>query len=104
MSYSKVNLTNGFAVKTAPVGFSWTTLFFGFFVPLLRGDWMWAAIILVANIFSYGLASIVFAFVYNKIYMKSLFSKGFYIHNMEPNITEDVVKNYVGYLNLPSKP
>ena len=52
-------------------------LFFGIFVPLCRGDWKWFLIILVANLFTYGLASVVFAFVYNKIYIKDLLEKGY---------------------------
>ena len=31
-------------MKLAPVGYSWTNLFFGFFVPLFRGDWKWAVL------------------------------------------------------------
>ena len=38
-------------VKEAPVGFSWTVLFFGGFVPLVRGDWGYFFIMLVANYF-----------------------------------------------------
>ena len=60
------NLAKGF------VGFSWTTLFFGFFVPLVRGDWKWFFIMIIACTLSVGLANIVFCFVYNKIYTRSL--------------------------------
>ncbi len=49
-------------VKEAPVGFSWTVLFFGAFVPLFRGDWGWFFIMLIANIITFGIASILFAF------------------------------------------
>ena len=64
-------------VKIVKEGFSWTMLFFGIFVPLYRGDWKWFLIILIANIFTYGLASIVFAFIYNKIYINDLLEKGY---------------------------
>ena len=64
-------------VKVVKEGFSWTMLFFGIFVPLYRGDWKWFLIILIANIFTYGWASVVFAFIYNKIYINDLLEKGY---------------------------
>ena len=64
-------------VKIVKEGFSWTILFFGIFVPLYRGDWKWFLIILIANIFTYGWASVVFAFIYNKIYINDLLEKGY---------------------------
>ncbi len=86
--------------KEVPVGFSWTYFFFGFMVPLLRGDWKWAIISFIPwaiffasgflqNIplllsivigildFGYLLAWIIFAFFYNKLYVKSLIEEGF---------------------------
>ena len=62
-------------VKVVKEGFSWTMLFFGIFVPLYRGDWKWFLIILIANLFTYGLASVAFAFIYNKIYIDDLLEK-----------------------------
>lgn len=64
-------------VKIVKEGFSWTTLFFGVFVPLYRGDWKWFLIMLIVNLFTYGLGSIVFAFIYNKIYIDDLLAKGY---------------------------
>ena len=64
-------------VKIVKEGFSWTMLFFGIFVPLYREDWKWFLIILIANIFTYGWASVVFAFIYNKIYINDLLEKGY---------------------------
>ena len=64
-------------VKVVKEGFSWTMLFFGIFVPLCRGDWKWFLITLIANLFTYGLASVVFAFIYNKIYINDLLEKGY---------------------------
>lgn len=64
-------------LKNIKVGFSWTTLFFGLFVPLVRGDWKWFIIMLIADIVTCGIANIVFCFIYNKIYINDLLEKGF---------------------------
>lgn len=75
-------------VKEAPVGFSQTVLFFGAFVPLFRGDWGWFFIMLIANIITFGIASILFAFIYNRIYLHNSLKKSF------------KVKSYVGSKKL----
>ena len=62
--------------KEAYVGFSWTTFFFGPFVPLFRGDFKWFLIMLV-GLFTFGILNIVFAFTYNKIYTNNLVAKGY---------------------------
>lgn len=65
------------ALKQAPVGFSWTTLFFGFFPALFRGHWTGAVIIFLIGWLTLGFAHLIFAFVYNKMYVKHLLSEGF---------------------------
>ena len=71
-------------IKQAKVGFSWTTFFFGFFPALFRGDFKWFAIILLIDIFiapfTVGIGDfiigLVFAIIYNNIYIKDLLAKG----------------------------
>lgn len=64
--------------KKTKVGFSWTTLFFGFFTALFRNDRKWAIIMFLLAMFSFGLSWLVFPFIYNKIYIKRLLKKGYY--------------------------
>jgi len=72
-------------IKECPTGYSWTTLFFGCFVPLFRGDIKWAAILflilVVAGGVSVGVGSFVadavFAVFYNEMYIKDLLEQGY---------------------------
>lgn len=75
-------------IKEVKAGFSWTTLFFVFFPALFRGDLKWAAIMIVVSLVAGLLTSwmgsigvvvsqIIFAFVYNKIYIKELLEYGY---------------------------
>lgn len=64
-------------IREAPIGFSWTTLFFGPFPAIFRSDWPSAAIILLISIFTGGLSNLVFCFIYNKMYAKRLLQDGF---------------------------
>ena len=63
--------------KEVKRGFSWTMLFFGFLVPLLRGDIIWTIASLVLAGFTYGISWLILPFFYNKIYLNSLLNKGF---------------------------
>ena len=84
--------------KEAPVGFSWTLLAFGIFVPLFRGHWRWAFILFMAHFILMMIASILFtgranaeeitqiapslidipmAFYYNSIYIRELVETGY---------------------------
>ena len=69
-------------LKLAPVGYSWTNLIFGFFVPLFRGDWKWAIIFLIVGIVTWGFGSIVTSFFYNTLYASDLMKDGFKIKSL----------------------
>lgn len=64
-------------VKECKVGFSWTTMFFGLFVPLIRGDIKNALIMGVLSLLTFGLSWLIFPFTYNKMYIKGLLMQGF---------------------------
>jgi len=64
-------------VKYTKLGFSWTTLLFGFFPALFRGDLKWAATMFLAASVTYGLTLLIFPFIYNRIYIKELIDNGY---------------------------
>lgn len=73
----KINMVNPFGVtKEVKLGFSWTMLFFGCFVPLIRGDIKWFLITLLVAFVTAGISWFVFPFIYNKFYIKDLIEKG----------------------------
>jgi len=64
------------ATIDAPTGFSWTTLFFGVFVPLFRSDLFGFIILFLFAIFTGGLSWFFFPFVYNQMYVNGLKKQG----------------------------
>ena len=62
--------------KPVKLGFSWTMLFFGCFVPLFRGDVKWAILSFILAFVTFGISWLVLPFIYNKIYIKEMFEKG----------------------------
>lgn len=88
MAFDKLYLKNPASgeLKQAPVGFSFTTLFFGFFPALFRSDWKWAAIIFVIGWITLGFGNLVFAFIYNKLSIKDLiYANGFKVTGSQKN-------------------
>lgn len=67
---------SGYTISV-PTGFSFTTLFFGGFVPLLRGDLKYLFIMLFLAFLTWGLSWIVFPFCYNSLWIKNKLAQGF---------------------------
>lgn len=65
--------------KEVKKGFSWTMLFFGLFVPLIRGDLKWTIISLILAFITAGISWLVLPFFYNNVYIESLQEKGYRI-------------------------
>ena len=92
MAYSAITLENSNTgqVKLGRVGFSWTVFFFGFFVPLIRGDWKWALIMFLVGSATLGLSNLVFMFMYNKLHIKDLVFSGFRATSLTAGNMDDI--------------
>ncbi len=64
-------------VKKVPFLYSWSSLIFSFFVPLFRGDFKWFFIYLISRVLTGGIADIILAFFYNKLYIENLIQNGY---------------------------
>lgn len=103
MASAKLYLTNGVQSKVAPIGFSWTTFFFGCLPALIRGDWKWGLIQVVLAILTSGISILVFMFIYNKLYVKDLLDNGYTVLKIEGS-TEEQIKLKLGLVSLPKDP
>lgn len=82
----KIQLKNKYTqrVKEAPVGYSWTLLVFGAFVPLFRKDWLSTIVLMVLNLTVVCLGGYIvewvidalFAALYNKYYINKMLASG----------------------------
>ncbi|EGC92637.1 hypothetical protein HMPREF9402_0025 [Turicibacter sp. HGF1] len=81
----RVRLINNLnMLKEVKVGFSWTILFFGFFVPLFRQDWIWGvsmffvsvALMVLKVYYLNPIFYLIMAIIYNKLYIENLLSEG----------------------------
>jgi hypothetical protein len=89
-------------IKKAPIGFSWTTLFFCVLPALFRGDMKWFCIQFVIAIFTGGLSTLVFAFIYNKIYIQKLLERGYKVKEVQGGTLEGA-RQKLG-INFPAFP
>lgn len=70
-------------IRKGYFGFSWTYLFFGFFVPFFRGEIHIGLLHFLITIFTGGLMQIIFAFFYNDQYMGRMIEKGYILDDSE---------------------
>lgn len=75
--------TDSGMMKTGLYGFSWTYLFFGWFVPLFRGELGVGALHLLFQIVTFGLWQLILCFLYNKQYMTRMLTNGWELAGTE---------------------
>ena len=70
-------------IRSGYYGFGWTYLFFGWWVPLFRGELGVAALHLLFTIFSFGIWQLIVAFLYNRQFMIRMLEKGYVLADRE---------------------
>ena len=83
-------------MKNGFFGFSWTTLIFGPFPALFRGDYLTfigvIVVIVIISVITFGIggfiAAIIWAFLYNKYYTRKLLECGYIFHDTEPVVAQ----------------
>ena len=70
-------------MKSGYYGFSWTFLFFGWFVPIFRGELFISLLHFVITVATFGLWQVIIAFLYNKQYMTRMLEKGYVLNDTE---------------------
>lgn len=71
--------------KTGYIGYSWTYLLFGWFVPLIRGELGIAVLHLVITVVSAGVSQLIFPFIFNRQYMQRMLTAGWYLDPVDVN-------------------
>lgn len=90
-------------VKQAYTGFSWTTLFFGVFPMLFRGEWLLFVIGAAISVLTAGVGSILWCvvggFIYNRWHARRLVAKGYsqviYAEGVPVDVAEAMLKGAV---------
>ena len=102
MAHNTVYLEKNGITKEAPVGFSWTTLFFGFWPSLFRSDFKWFWIMLALSLLTFGVSQLVFMFMYNKLSIKSKIESGWKVKSVAMGNAEDVLGS-IGIMHRDKK-
>lgn len=72
-------------IRKGYYGFSWTYLFFGWIVPIFRGEIGIGALHLLFTLVSFGLFQLVMPFLYNKQYTSRQLTSGWILADSEEN-------------------
>ena len=82
-----VNLkhSNSGVNKSGYTGYCWTYFFFGFFVPIFRGEILIGVLHIIFSIVTLGLFQLIIPFLYNKQYTTRLLTNGWVLNDTEAN-------------------
>ena len=83
----KVKHNESGILKHCFVGYSWTYFFFGFFVPIFRGEISIGIFHLIFSIITFGLFQLVMPFLYNKQSSIRFLTSGWELNDTEENNT-----------------
>jgi len=81
----KVKHNESGILKHCFVGYSWTYFFFGFFVPIFRGEILIGVFHLIFSIVTFGIFQLIMPFLYNKQYSTRLLNNSWSLNDSEVN-------------------
>lgn len=91
----KLVVSEGLQVnEDVPVGYSWTVALFGPFALILRRQYVLALVLLLLQLATLGLASLVVAFFANRLWAISLLEQGWELCNSEQTVPEWRISNH----------
>jgi len=76
---------NSGLVENGYVGYSWTYLVFGWFVPMFRGEMGIAVLHFAFTLISVGLSQLIFPFIYNRQFMVRMLTSGWHLDPSDDN-------------------
>ena len=83
-------------VKNGYVGYSWTYLVFGWFVPMFRGELGIGVLHFAFTLISAGLSQLIFPFIYNRQFMTRMLTTGWQLDEADDNY--ELAKRKLGIL------
>ena len=81
----KVKHNESGILKHCFVGYSWTYFFFGFFVPIFRGEISIGVFHLIFSVVTFGIFQLIMPFLYNKQYSTRLLNNAWSLYDSEEN-------------------
>lgn len=85
-------------VRKGFFGFSWTTLFWGGFPALFRGDFVMGLVFIVLQFLTWGISGFFLAFFYNKQYTLKLIEQGYEFADSEA--TNALARSSLGVMEV----
>ena len=80
--------------KNCFVGYSWTYFFFGFFVPIFRGEISIGIFHLIFSVVTFGIFQMIMPFLYNKQHSIRLLNDAWALNDSEEN--NDLARKKIG--------
>ena len=81
--------------KNCFTGYSWTYFFFGFFVPIFRGEIAISSFHFILTLTTFGIFQLIMPFLYNKQYSIRLLNDSWSLNDSEKN--NEIARRRIGF-------